>query len=96
MNNHPKKRTGLDLEFAAMEMIGGPQMVEAYRRELLPHLSPNPKLFEEISESEYQFWLSKIREELPYYLAYLRDFPVSTFASGIRSLEQPNRQSNEQ
>jgi hypothetical protein len=73
MNNQPKSRTNLDLQFAILEMAGGPQMVEAFKRQVLPHLSLSPMARQEISEEEYQFGLSKIREELPYFLAYLRD-----------------------
>lgn len=71
MNNQRKSRTNFDLLLALIEMSGGPQMVEAFKRNVLPHLSLSPEAHREISEAEYQFGLSKIREELPYLIAYL-------------------------
>jgi len=80
MDNQRKRRTNLDLLFAMVEMAGESQMVEAFKRQALPHLSLSPKARQEISEAEYQLGLSKIREELPHFLSYLRDqFPSQGF-----------------
>jgi len=89
MNTQGKSRTNLDLLFAMVEMSGGPQMVEAFKLQALPYLSLSPEVHREISEAEYQFGLSKIRQELPYFVAYLltNQFPPPPTA-GLTDEEQ--------
>jgi hypothetical protein len=57
-----------------VETIGGPPLLEKFKRNVLPNLTPNPEWNRELSEAEYQFGLAKMREELPYYLRYLLDY----------------------
>jgi hypothetical protein len=72
----PGRRTCLDLLRFILEEIGGQDAWEAYGREgfvreMLPLLRSNPRLSQEISESEYQAAIQQIRPELPYLARWL-------------------------
>jgi hypothetical protein len=73
VNTRPKKHTKLDLMLALVEMTCGSQGLEAFKREALPRLAIRPTATQEISEAEFQFGLAKMREELPAFVAFLRN-----------------------
>jgi hypothetical protein len=66
-----KKRTELDVMFRMIEEVGGPLMVEAFKRDVLPHLTPNPIWYKEVSDAEFAFAVQKIKEETPEFIRFL-------------------------
>lgn len=79
VSDNNKRRTRLDIMFFILEELGGPAMVEAFKTELLPILRLRQSVYDEISEEEFQFTLSKSRHELPYFAAGLLQAPVGGF-----------------
>jgi|ERR1044071_9930340 hypothetical protein len=72
----PVRRTYLDILRFIMKESFGQDAWEAFGREgflrdVLPLLRSNPRLSQEISESEYQAAIQQIRPELPYFVRWL-------------------------
>jgi hypothetical protein len=74
MKTKDKPRTHQDLLFELIKALGGqfgPLMLESFKQEVLPRLKRGPAWEKQLSEQEYQHWLTKIREELPAFQEFL-------------------------
>jgi hypothetical protein len=67
-----QKRTQLDILLYALEASCGPGAVEAFKRDMLPHLRLSEKARQEITEAEFQSAIQNVGKELPNFLKWLR------------------------
>jgi hypothetical protein len=69
-----KKKTDLDLLEAIISMMTGdpgPLAVQEFRQMVLPNLKMSWRPQTELSEAEFDTAVAKIKEELPFFLAWL-------------------------
>jgi hypothetical protein len=70
------KRTQLDILLYALAASCGPGAVEAFKRDMLPHLRLSEKARQEVSEAEFQLVIQNVRRELPKFLQWLRNAQI--------------------
>jgi hypothetical protein len=65
-----RKRTTFTLFVEFLKEVGGEQVTEAFLKDAGPFLKAN-SVARPLSEEEYQFWLERMRPEIPAFRQYL-------------------------
>jgi predicted deacetylase len=72
-------RSRLALLFRIMEELGGQEMKEQFKRDVLPRLKLSENAFSELSEQEFEHSLLMMKKELPAYKEWLLQNPSGAF-----------------
>ena len=75
----PHQRSRLALLFRLMEELGGQEMKEQFKRDVLPRLKLSENAFSELSEEEFEHGLMMMKKELPAYKQWLLQNPSGAF-----------------
>ena len=78
MENENQKRTMRMVMLYLMEQLGGPRL-KANDILFFDQLADPALADKELTEAEYQFWLQKVREELPAFKRYLLTIPAQGY-----------------